>query len=117
MRYFLRHFILSKTDFWPRRARDKHKETLKQEMVSTEIFGKEWSFGWNRDLEPDGRPSTGIFWCEPRQNPAHHYRQSIELGEVGSVPSAEELEAVVIPRMVSCPKTQPVRVARPLFLH
>jgi hypothetical protein len=116
VRYFL-HFILSKTDFWPRRARDKHKETLKQEMVSTEIFGKEWSFGWNRDLEPDGRPSTGIFWCEPRQNPAHHYRQSIELGEVGSVPSAEELEAVVIPRMVSCPKTQPVRVARPLFLH
>ena len=33
-----------------------------------EVFGQEWSFGWNDDVDMDGSPSTGVFWCDPMQN-------------------------------------------------
>mmetsp|Transcript_72145 Transcript_72145/g.167192 ORF Transcript_72145/g.167192 Transcript_72145/m.167192 type:complete len:315 (-) Transcript_72145:163-1107(-) len=40
-----------------------------------EIFGREWSYGIDVDDIP-----TGITWNEPRRNPIHVYRETLELG-------------------------------------
>ena len=42
--------------------------------VAVEVYGREWSFG--KTAVPT---ETGIFCCEPRANPDHNYRCTVEL--------------------------------------
>ena len=42
--------------------------------VAVEVYGREWSFG--KTAVPT---DTGIFCCEPRANPDHNYRCTVEL--------------------------------------
>lgn len=42
--------------------------------VAVEVYGYEWSFGWNDDEE------TGVFACEPKQCEMHTYRESLSMG-------------------------------------
>ena len=42
--------------------------------VAVEVYGYEWSYGWNDDGE------TGVFACEPKQCEMHTYRESISMG-------------------------------------
>ncbi len=42
--------------------------------VAVEVYGYEWSYGWNEDGE------TGVFACEPKQCEMHTYRESISMG-------------------------------------
>ena len=50
------------------------------------MYGQEWSFG-HTDA------GTGVFACEPMQNRAHIFRETIDLGEVEVSPV--EVEAII----------------------
>jgi len=43
--------------------------------TGVEVFGREWSYG----LDVDDAP-TGITWNEPRRNPIHRFRETLQLG-------------------------------------
>ena len=42
--------------------------------VAVEVYGYEWSFGWNDDGE------TGVFACAPKECEMHTYRESLSMG-------------------------------------
>lgn len=42
--------------------------------VAVEVYGYEWSYGWNDEGE------TGVFACEPKQCEMHTYRESLSMG-------------------------------------
>lgn len=43
--------------------------------TGVEVFGREWSYGTDSDDKP-----TGIMWNEPRRNPIHTFRETLQLG-------------------------------------
>jgi len=45
-----------------------------------EVYGREWSFGYCQD-------GTGVFCCEPKGCTAHHYRESLSIGETKMTPA------------------------------
>jgi hypothetical protein len=55
--------------------------------AAIEIFGKEYSFGVT--LRRNTKV-TGIFACEPKQCPMHHYRESVYLGDCDLTPAQVE---------------------------
>uniref|UniRef100_A0A7S1SG92 PPPDE domain-containing protein n=1 Tax=Alexandrium catenella TaxID=2925 RepID=A0A7S1SG92_ALECA len=57
---------------------------------AVEVYGYEWSFGYTEE-------DTGVFCCDPKENPCFVYRQSVPMGhtklrEVEVVQLIEELE-------------------------
>lgn len=43
--------------------------------VGVEVYGFEWAFGFSEDM------SQGVWLVEPRMNPQHCFRQTVDLGE------------------------------------
>jgi len=43
--------------------------------TGVEVFGREWSFGLDRE-----QGSSGIIWGEARTNPQHNFRETLQLG-------------------------------------
>lgn len=52
--------------------------------AAVEIFGKEYSFGGT--MQKSRSKISGVFACEPKKCPMHHYRESVYLGDCELTP-------------------------------